>query len=79
MTTWRVVIIESEGPTGIAPVCPLQVHPDGMHVLPPGGPYRYNTAGVYDCCPGPRIDTYAPGYAREIVRMLNHVEAEVCE
>jgi hypothetical protein len=66
---WRVVITDSESPTGIAPVCAA---PGDAHTIAdyPGGPIR-DEDGVYDCCPEPHIDTYCEPIAVYLVALLN--------
>lgn len=68
---WRVIITDSESPTGVAPVCTAE--PDGdRHTIAdyPGGPIR-DEQGVYDCCPDPQFDTYSTIIAEYLVELLN--------
>ncbi|HJS47204.1 MAG TPA: hypothetical protein VFF37_05775 [Streptomyces sp.] len=69
--TWRVIITDSESPTGIAPVCTAEGG-DALHMILdyPGGPMR-DEEGVYDCCPWPQVDTYSTAFAAYLVELLN--------
>ncbi|WP_327725770.1 hypothetical protein [Streptomyces europaeiscabiei] len=74
---WRVIITDSESPTGIAPVCTAE-RGDALHMILdyPGGPIR-DEEGVYDCCPWPQFDTYSTILAAYLVELLNaDTEAE---
>lgn len=68
---WRLIITDSESPTGLAPVCTRE---DGnaLHMIDdyPGGPQR-DEEGVYDCCPWPQIETYSTVWAAYLVELLN--------
>jgi hypothetical protein len=68
---WRVIITDSESPTGVAPVCAGE-RSDALHMIDdyPGGPKR-DEDGVYDCCPWPQFDTYSSDVATYIVELLN--------
>ncbi|NJP71935.1 hypothetical protein HCJ99_13840 [Streptomyces sp. C1-2] len=68
---WRVIITDSESPTGIAPVCTGE-RSDALHTIPdfPGGPKR-DDEGVYDCCPWPQIETGSTVMAAYLVELLN--------
>lgn len=68
---WRVVITDSESPTGLAPVCSGD-NSDALHMIHdyPGGPKR-DEDGVYDCCPWPQIETYSEAWATYLVELLN--------
>ncbi|MGW3825719.1 hypothetical protein ACWEAF_26285 [Streptomyces sp. NPDC005071] len=68
---WRVVITDSESPTGIAVVCTGD-RSDALHMIDdfPGGPQR-DDEGVYDCCPWPQIETYSTLIAAYLVELLN--------
>lgn len=69
--TWRVIITDSESPTGIAPVCTGD-RSDSLHMIDdyPGGPKR-DEDGVYDCCPSPQIETCSETVATYLVELLN--------
>lgn len=55
---WRIVITDTEGPTGIAPACTSPDHPaDEMD-------------DILDCC-GPDIETWHPHVASYLVALLN--------
>jgi hypothetical protein len=68
---WRVVITDSESPTGLAPVCTGESS-DALHMIDdyPGGPTR-DEDGVYDCCPWPQIETNSTAMAAYLVELLN--------
>lgn len=68
---WRVIITDSESPTGVAPVC-TEGRSNALHVIDdyPGGPER-DEDGVYDCCPWPQFDTYSQDTAAYLVALLN--------
>ncbi|CAL9594270.1 hypothetical protein SUDANB1_05289 [Streptomyces sp. enrichment culture] len=69
---WRVIITDSESPTGFAPVCTAEGVDDEHHVIAdyPGGPIR-DEHGVYDCCPSLQVETYSPTLAAYVVELLN--------
>jgi len=69
---WRVIITDSESPTGIAPVCPAITDTNGLHVIDdyPGGPIQDET-GVYDCCPSLWIEAGHVEIAAYLVAVLN--------
>ncbi|MFF9088601.1 hypothetical protein ACF1BE_19655 [Streptomyces sp. NPDC014991] len=68
---WRVVITDSESPTGIAPVCTAtgdnDEHAKFDHI---GRPMR-DVEGVYGCCPDPVVETYSTVLAAYLVELLN--------
>lgn len=68
---WRIIHTDSESPTGLAPVCSGE-RSDSLHMIEdyPDGPAR-DEEGVYDCCPGPQIETYSPVWAAYLVELLN--------
>lgn len=68
---WRVVITDSESPTGVALVCTGD-RSNALHMIDdyPGGPVR-DEDGVYDCCPWPQFDTYSAPLAVYLVELLN--------
>lgn len=75
---WRVVITDSESPTGIAPVCTAEGDRDEHDEVDDGtGPMR-DEHGVYGCCPTPWIDTFLPTTAAYLVELLN-ADAEAGE
>lgn len=69
--TWRVIMTDSESPTGLAPVCTGE-RSDALHMIHdyPGGPIR-DEQGVYDCCPWPQIETYSTVWAAYLAELLN--------
>lgn len=68
---WRVIITDSESPTGLAPVCAGE-RSNALHMIDdyPGGPQR-DEDGVYDCCPYPQIETYSTVWAEYLAGLLN--------
>lgn len=68
---WRVVITDSESPTGIAPVCAAEGD-DDLHLWANfgDGVVRVDD-GVWDCCPAPQFDTYSTVLAAYLVELLN--------
>jgi len=71
--TWRIIITDSEQPTGVAPICP---RPD-VHAMMHGGPPTDDQ--VYDdCCAGPHLECWNPRAAQGVLAALNSACAEVC-
>lgn len=68
---WRVIITDTESPTGFAPVCHTPTS-DALHKIHdyPGGPIR-DEDGVYDCCPWPQVETFSEDLAAYVVALLN--------
>ncbi|MBT2505117.1 hypothetical protein J7I98_04240 [Streptomyces sp. ISL-98] len=68
---WRLIITDSESPTGVALVCTAE-RSDALHMIHdyPGGPIR-DEEGVYDCCPWPQIETFSSIFAAYLVELLN--------
>lgn len=64
MSLWRVIMTDSESPTGIAPVCETK-HQDDDRI------------GVYDCCPGPHIECWSEGIASTMAVALTVAEAKL--
>jgi hypothetical protein len=65
MSTWRVIFTDSEGMTGIAPVCEVDHtphSPDGDDAL---------KAWVFDCCPRPHIEFWSERSAKHMVEHFN--------
>jgi hypothetical protein len=52
---WRLIITDTESPTGIAPVCTKP----------------HDEQGVYDCCPQPHVETFSESEADSMVARLN--------
>lgn len=68
---WRVIITDSESPTGVAPVCTAAGDDDEHKLVALGcGPFR-DEEGVYDCCPTPQFETYSTILAPYLVELLN--------
>lgn len=69
---WRVIITDSESPTGVALVCTAEGADDEHHLIDdgPDGPVR-DDEGVYDCCPGTQFETYSIVLAAYLVELLN--------
>lgn len=68
---WRVIVTDSESPTGVAVVCTGD-RSDALHMIDdyPGGPIR-DEEGVYDCCPWPQFETCSSLLAAYLVELLN--------
>jgi hypothetical protein len=79
---WRVILTDSEDLTGVAPVCPRQAEPGGPHDIEGPGEddlsFRYQAAGVYDCCPEPHLETYSTVKAAEVAEVLTRLAVGVC-
>lgn len=73
MSTWRVILTDSESLTGVAPVCPQPDVHAMMHGQPPDDPWVYD-----ECCVGPHIECWSERWAQEIAAALTAAEAEVC-
>lgn len=71
---WRVIITDSESLTGVAPVCPQQNDYE-MHGIPDCA--ATDTSGVYDCCPGPYIETWSETTAARVAELLTQAGAEM--
>jgi hypothetical protein len=65
MTTWRVIVTDTETCSGIAPRCNSSQHPEADH----------EDAGVYGCCPEPHIETWSEALAARLVALLNGEQA----
>lgn len=78
MSAWRVIMTDTEGPTGVAPVCPDQgdytKHSTGDGCMKEPA----DTSGVYDCCPQPYIETWNETTAATLAQVLTASEAQVC-
>ncbi|WP_406325874.1 hypothetical protein OG784_13070 [Streptomyces sp. NBC_01617] len=68
---WRVIVTDSESPTGVAVVCTGD-RSDALHMIDDctGGPIR-DEEGVYDCCPWPQFETDSSLLAAYLVELLN--------
>jgi hypothetical protein len=76
MSEWRVIFTDTEGPTGVAPVCEQQDKgPHGRVALL--GDY-FDNSGVYDCCPHPHIETYSEPGAQRLAALLTELDAGPC-
>jgi hypothetical protein len=69
---WRVIITDTESPTGIAPVCEDEEHAklaesNGMES---GGP-----DWVFSCCPHPQIELHDELFADELAERLSEHDA----
>lgn len=72
---WRVIMTDTEGMSGIAPVCPHQDDPN-LHTLPDDEDAgRAFPAGVYDCCPGPHLEVWSVPLAAHLVDLLNREQS----
>lgn len=79
MSVWRVIFTDTESASGVAPVCPLT---EANHLIEdedgaplPGAP---DVHGVYDCCPGPRIELWSEQDAAHVAEILTSADAEIC-
>lgn len=80
-TRWRVILTDTEGLTGVAPVCPEARTRGGSHDLladPPEVPDRWDDSGVYDCCPQPHIECWHETVAEQVAEILTKAGAEMC-
>ncbi|MFE5662423.1 hypothetical protein ACFQ7W_00635 [Streptomyces niveus] len=68
---WRVIVTDTESPTGFAPACRASTS-DDVHMIADfhGGPIR-DEYGVYDCCPWPQVETFSEPFAAYVVALLN--------
>lgn len=62
---WRVIVTDTEGPTGVAPECDSAHHSED------------DRAGVYDCCPGPHLELWSDAWAAEVAALLTFTEADI--
>lgn len=79
MTTWRVIVTDTYGLTGVAPTCPDQ---DDYTKHSTGDGYMKEPAdasGVYDCCPWPQIECWSPDDAAAVAERLTSAGAEACQ
>lgn len=68
---WRIIITDSESPTGVAPVCTAEGDAD-LHLWANfGNGIERVVDGVWDCCPDPQFDTYSTVLAAYLVELLN--------
>ncbi len=72
MTAWRVIITDSESMTGVAPVCEDPSHDPARHDDDPDGTH------VFNCCPGPHIETYDELSASIVAATLTANDARLC-
>lgn len=73
---WRLILTDTELPTGVAPVCPQPEVHGAMH----GGPA--DDMELYDeCCAviGPHLQCWTENNARELMSMLNRLGVELCD
>lgn len=77
MSDWRVIITDTYGPTGVAPVCKHQ-NDVTKHSTGDGYGKVVDTNGVYDCCPGPHIETWSEEAARIVADKLTLHSADLC-
>lgn len=68
---WRVIITDSESPTGVAPVCVAEGDADKHLWANFGHGIERVNDGVWDCCPDPQFDTYSTILAEYLVELLN--------
>ena len=67
---WRVIITDTESPSGVAPVC---VNTYKHHWGDSADPQIFD-----DCCIGPHIECWFPANARLIADHLTEIDAEIC-
>ncbi|MCX5562763.1 hypothetical protein [Streptomyces sp. NBC_00038] len=68
---WRVIITDSESPTGVALVCTAEGD-DDLHLWANfGNGIERVVDGVWDCCPDTQFDTYSTVLAEYLVELLN--------
>ncbi|MFD9212053.1 hypothetical protein ACFVY9_02835 [Streptomyces sp. NPDC059544] len=68
---WRVIITDSESPTGFAPVCTADGDAD-LHLWADlGNGFGRVDDGVWDCCPSLQVETYSTTLAAYLVELLN--------
>jgi hypothetical protein len=86
---WRVIDTDTEGPTGVAPECAQIDVAGGLHDnvaygrvtmldVTSHGLAQFDALGVYDCCPWPHVETWAPAAATELVELLNNRGVRLC-
>lgn len=71
MSAWRVIMTDTEGATGVAPVCEnmgTDHYVDGMTL----------SDWVFDCCPHPHIQCWSEGIAEAMAESLTSADAEAC-
>lgn len=75
MTAWRTIVTDSESLTGVAPVCPRQDDPSGMHC---GDRGQLIPDWVFECCPHPHLECFDEARAENIRIYLTAADAAVC-
>lgn len=73
---WRMIITDTERPTGVAPVCPDEENPGSDHNLGTVESPDYSRLDVFDCCPHPHIECWNEDVAREVCIGLTDANAE---
>lgn len=75
---WRVIMTDTEQPSGVAPICPEQGDVN-KHSTGDGYGVEVDEQGVYDCCPGPHIECWSEDAATRLAAMLNHGHVRLCD
>lgn len=77
---WRAVYTDTERCTGVAPVCSQANVSGGPHDVDGAGTAGngYDAQGVYDCCPGPHLETWDEGFASDLADDLNRYNVRLC-
>ncbi len=83
---WRVIVTNSEQPSGVAPTCPFQERRSELHDRFPEDSERhllrnagFDLTGVYDCCPQPHLECWSEINAKVVLVALNNCEVELCD
>ena len=72
MSAWRVILTDSDGESGVAPICDSPDHARFHHASGPSDPW------VYDCCRGPHLECGTGSVARVLAAALTAASVEVC-
>lgn len=77
---WRVVDTDTETCSGVAPRCAQQNVPGGAHDIDGAGSAGdgYDSTGVFDCCPGPHLETWGEASAHLLMVTLNRNNVRLC-
>lgn len=72
---WRVITTDTEGPTGVAPVCEHQDHAHHLEVAQVDG--DGTGPDVFDCCPWPQLELWDEDAAAKTAVRFTELEAGV--
>lgn len=75
MTTWRVILTDSESLTGVAPICEHQDDPR-HHSSGDGFGKVADSRGVYDCCPGPHLELWSEDRAAAMAALFTEIDVK---